>query len=379
MKLFIVEGPNSGQELSVEGGGVIGRDPASASVAIEDPEASRKHASLTGGGDGLSIEDLGSTNGTFVNGERVEGARPLAAGDKIKIGTTVFEVRAAIEATRMASPPEPPGPPPAPEPPAAPQAPAPVAEQPPGPPPPPPPPGGGTPPPPPGAGQGYGSPQAPPAPPPPAGPSGGAPPSYPPVAYGGSSDYPFDFQQEYPANGVARWRPFFASFLLIPHWIVLSFVGIGVFFTWIIAWWAILITGKYPEGLFNFHAGFTRWANRVTAYSYWMNEKYPPFSMGEEPEYPARTRIEYPPGGKIARWRVLVQGIMAIPHIIVLYFLFIGALFCLFVAWFAVVFTRKWPEGLFKFITGVMRWQTRANLYGFFWMTEKYPPFQLEP
>src|SRR3712207_3776312 len=109
MKLSIVEGPNSGQELDVAEGAVIGRDPQAASVAIEDPEASRKHASVSASGGGLSIEDLGSTNGTFVNGERVEGTRPLTDGDRIKIGTTVLEVRGAIEATQVGSIPEPAG------------------------------------------------------------------------------------------------------------------------------------------------------------------------------------------------------------------------------------------------------------------------------
>jgi hypothetical protein len=373
MKLFILEGPNAGQELDVEGGSVIGRDPQTASVPLQDSEASRRHASLSGDGDQLSVEDLGSTNGTFVNGERIAAARLLATGDQVKIGTTVLEVRAAavpnIDATAVGqSIPEPPGAPPAPEP---------VAAQPPGPPPPPPPPGGG-PPPPPGAGQGYGTPQAPPTSPPPYA-GGGPPPSYPPVAYGGGSGYPIDFQHPYPAEGIARWRPFFHGFLLIPHMFALLFVFIGVFFTWIAAWWVILFTGKYPPGIFNFHAGALRWANRLTSYSYFMNEKYPPFSMGEEPDYPAQTRIEYPPEGKIARWRVLVHGIMAIPHFIVLSFLGIGVGVVVFVAFFAVLFTRKWPEGLFKFVVGVIRWQTRVSAYGYLWMTEQYPPFQLEP
>jgi hypothetical protein len=190
MKLLIKEGPNSGQELDLEAAAVVGRDPEGASLVIDDPEASRRHASLTPSGSNVMVEDLGSTNGTFVNGQRVEGTQSCAAGDIIKIGTTVLEVQSTIEATRMSpipesappasepdpdatafatpipgasAPPEPVAPPPAPEPFAAePPAPEPAYSEPPAPEPAPapfgapPPPAGG--PPPAGAGQGYGAP-----------------------------------------------------------------------------------------------------------------------------------------------------------------------------------------------------------------------------
>jgi hypothetical protein len=130
MKIVIKEGPNAGREHDVEGPTVVGRDPASAQLVIDDPEASRRHASLAPGGAGLTVEDLGSTNGTFVNGERIEGSRDAAAGDEIRIGTTVLEVQSTAEVTRMSAIPEPadadataigsalPDPPAAPEPPA---------------------------------------------------------------------------------------------------------------------------------------------------------------------------------------------------------------------------------------------------------------------
>src|SRR5205823_8427107 len=90
--LQIIEGPNAGQALDVEGAAVIGRDPASAALVIEDSEASRRHASLIPEGQSLNVEDLGSTNGTFVNGERLVGARVLVPGDRLRVGTTVLEV-----------------------------------------------------------------------------------------------------------------------------------------------------------------------------------------------------------------------------------------------------------------------------------------------
>ena len=216
MKIAITEGPNAGRELDVEGPTVVGRDPAAAQLVIDDPEASRRHASLEPSGTGVTVEDLGSTNGTFLNGERVTGAQEAGAGDEIRIGTSVLTVQSTAEVTRMAAIPEQPDAdataigspvPDAPEPEPEPE---PVAEQPepvgaglpPDPPPPdhepgpaaweeptetapPPAPGGqpaaapsggpgappppdfgappapdyGTPPPPPGAGQGYGAPQ----------------------------------------------------------------------------------------------------------------------------------------------------------------------------------------------------------------------------
>ncbi|HEX8742905.1 MAG TPA: FHA domain-containing protein, partial [Thermoleophilaceae bacterium] len=216
MKIAIKAGPNAGQEHDLGGSVVVGRDPAAATLLIEDPEASRRHASLTPGASGVTVEDLGSTNGTYVNGERVEGAREAAAGDEIRIGNTVIEVQDAVETTRMAEAPvaDPdatamgapvPGPPPAPAPsfdaptpapppgpPAAPQAEPGAAEPPPwqpvgGPPapastPPPIPEPPAAPPlpaadfgPPPGAGQGYGAPpqQAYQGAPPPMGQPGG--------------------------------------------------------------------------------------------------------------------------------------------------------------------------------------------------------------
>ena len=416
MKLLIKEGPNSGQELDVEGEVVVGRDPAAASLVIEDPEASRRHASLTPGGSGVKVEDLGSTNGTYVNGERLESPRDASEGDEIRIGNTVLAVHGAIEATRVSpipepvdsgatavspipdapadepavpepvaasGPPEPPaaseppGPPPAAAPQAVPPAPPAFAEQPSGPPPTP---GSGSPPPAPGAGQGLGSPgqEGPPAQqPPPAAPPG-APPSYPPVQYGGDGGYPIDLDIPYPRDGIDRWRPFFHGFLLFPHLIVLVFVWIGVLFASIGAWFGILFTGKYPPGIFNFIVGFYRWQNRVTAYNNFMVDKYPPFSMDEDPQYPVRTRIDYPPDGKIARWRVFVAAFMAFPHFIVLMFLGIAQFVVFVVAFFAVLFTRQWPEGLFKFALGVNRWGMRVGAYTY-WMTEEYPPFRLEP
>jgi Domain of unknown function (DUF4389) len=214
---------------------------------------------------------------------------------------------------------------------------------------------------------------------PPQQPGAAAQPGQPPAPHSptglGPAGYPVQFEANFPQAGIARWRPFLQSWLLaIPHWFALFFVGIAAYCVIIVSWFAVLITGRYPEGMFNFVAGTLRWANRVTAYTYLMTEEYPPFSMGEEPQYPVRTHFQYPQ--KIARWRPLVQWLLAIPHVIALYFVAIGAFIAYVIAWFAIVFTRKFPEGLFDFIAGYMRWNSRVIAY-YLWMTEEYPPFGL--
>jgi hypothetical protein len=204
-------------------------------------------------------------------------------------------------------------------------------------------------------------------------------PGRPPAPYSqtgvGPVSYPVQFDADYPQAGIARWRPLVQGWLLpIPHWIALFFVLIAAYCVVIVSWFAVLITGKYPEGMFNFVAGAFRWTNRVTAYSYLMTEEYPPFSLGEEPQFPIRTHFQYPP--KIARWRPLVQWLAAIPHFVALWFVAIGAFITFVISWFAILFTRTYPEGLYNFFAGYMRWNTRVLAY-YLWMTEEYPPFGL--
>ena len=93
LKLQIIEGPNVGQELELSGPGVVGRDPAKSHLVLEDPEASRRHASLIPEGQSLNVEDLGSTNGTFVNGRQITRPLPLEANDTVRIGDTELRYR----------------------------------------------------------------------------------------------------------------------------------------------------------------------------------------------------------------------------------------------------------------------------------------------
>jgi hypothetical protein len=163
--------------------------------------------------------------------------------------------------------------------------------------------------------------------------------------------------------------------LLIPHYFVVFFLVVGVWFSMIVVSLSILFTRRYPPGIFNYIAGVGRWLNRVTLYYHSMTEEYPPFSLDPAP-YPVRTSFEYPEAG-ISRWRPFVQGILAIPHLIIIYLLGIASRVIGFVGAIAVLFTGQYPPSLFTFMIGVQRWQTRAIAY-YLLMTEEYPPFSLD-
>jgi hypothetical protein len=164
--------------------------------------------------------------------------------------------------------------------------------------------------------------------------------------------------------------------MAIPHWFALFFVWIGALFAYFIAAFAVLFTRRYPPGLFNFVAGTLRWGVRVSGYIFLLTEQYPAFSLEDDPNYPIRVRFQYPESG-IARWRFFFQGYMALPHLFVLWFLAIGAYVVYFIAWFAILFTGRYPAGMFNFVVGFIRWQTRVQGFELL-MTEQYPPFSLD-
>ena len=175
----------------------------------------------------------------------------------------------------------------------------------------------------------------------------------------------------YPAQ-LNRWLPFVKWLLAIPHYIALWFVVIGAFFVAVFAFFAVLITGRWPRGAFDYLVGTVRWVYRVIAYVHLMTDAYPPFSLRDDPAYPVRLTIDYP--ARIARWRPLVQWLLAIPYLFVagvLYWL-TGVLAIL--AFFTVLFTKQIPRGLFELMVPGLRWQLRGNAYAYF-MSERYPPF----
>jgi hypothetical protein len=149
-------------------------------------------------------------------------------------------------------------------------------------------------------------------------------------------------------------------------------LAIGAAIVILISFFAVLITGRYPRGMFDFVAGVYRWAWRVSAYVLLMVDPYPPFSLADDPAYPARYQIEYPE--TVNRWRPLVHWLLIIPYQIIAGILASLSGLMAFFAFFTILFTKAFPEGIFNIALVGLRWQARANAYHV-WLTTKYPPF----
>jgi hypothetical protein len=202
---------------------------------------------------------------------------------------------------------------------------------------------------------------------------------------------------------LSRWLWLVKWLLLIPHYIVLFFLWIAFAAVTVVAFFAILVTGRYPAGLFAFNLGVLRWSWRVGYYGYSAlgTDRYPPFSLGAEPDYPATLDIAYPE--RLSRGLVLVKWwLLAIPQYLVLGILLGGtgtatttmtrngvtwttvtsagtgliSLLVLFAA-VALLFTARYPAGLFAFVLGLDRWVFRVVAYVAL-MTDGYPPFRLD-
>jgi hypothetical protein len=210
------------------------------------------------------------------------------------------------------------------------------------------------------------APPPPPEPPPPASQPAEQPPA-------GTYPVQVDAQRQ---DEYHRFLPLVKWLLAFPHYIVLFFLVIGVFFAKIIAFFAVLFTGRYPRGIFDFVLGVLRWSWRVTAYVYLLRDEYPPFSLDDDPSYPAALEIEYPEDG-IDNWRPLVQWLLIIPYAIVAGLLASLAGIVALIGVFVILFTKELPDGMFKLILIPYRWQFRASAYMLF-MVKRYPPFVWE-
>jgi hypothetical protein len=178
--------------------------------------------------------------------------------------------------------------------------------------------------------------------------------------------------------------------LVIPHLVVLAFAWVAYVLLSIVAFFAILVTGVYPRPLFEFNVGVMRWSWRVAYYT-WAGlgtDQYPPFTLDDVPDYPARLEIPYPE--RLSRGLVLVKWwLLAIPHYIIVG-IFIGSPFwfgrwvggglvsiCTFVAAITLAVTASYPRQLFDLILGMDRWVLRVAAYAGL-MTDAYPPFRLD-
>jgi len=192
-----------------------------------------------------------------------------------------------------------------------------------------------------------------------------------------------------PTEPINRLTTFFRIFAIIPIAIVLSTVagggtsvGEGEMQTVITAAGGTLVMGpllmilfrqKYPRWWFDWNLELIRFSTRVGNYMLLMTDKYP--STDEQQN--VHIEIQYPDAGQLNRWLPLVKWFLAIPHFIVLFFLTIGVFFSALFAWFAILFTGKYPEGLFRYNEGVLRWSTRVTAYAAIMVTDEYPPFSL--
>ncbi len=138
----------------------------------------------------------------------------------------------------------------------------------------------------------------------------------------------------------------------------------------------IVFRRRYPRWWFDFNLELQRFANRVGAYLALMDDRYP---STDEKQY-VTLEIPYPDAARdLNRWLPLVKWLLAIPHYIVLLFLWLAALFVAIAAWFAILFTGRFPRGMFDFIEGVLRWTNRVEAYVLLLATDRYPPFRLSP
>jgi hypothetical protein len=197
-------------------------------------------------------------------------------------------------------------------------------------------------------------------------------PAYSPPAI--TTDYPIAFLADPPA-GQSRLTVFFRPLMAIPHLIVLYALNIASQAITLIAWFAILFTGRYPAGMFGFSAGCFRWQTRVSAYLYLLTGVYPPFSLEEMYDYPIRVGV-MPQTENRNRLTTFFRILMVIPHLIVLAFVAMAAGVVLIVAWFAALITGRVPVGMHNFLAGTLRWSSRLNAYALL-LTDEYPPFSL--
>ncbi len=136
----------------------------------------------------------------------------------------------------------------------------------------------------------------------------------------------------------------------------------------------ILFRKRYPRWWFDFVRELTRFGARVGAYFVLLTDEYP----STVDEQKVHLEIDYPDvDHDLNRWLPLVKWFLAIPHYVVLFFLFIGALVAVVIAWFAILFTGRYPQGLFDYVVGVGRWALRVEAYAFLLVTDRYPPFAL--
>jgi hypothetical protein len=205
--------------------------------------------------------------------------------------------------------------------------------------------------------------------------------------------YPVQFSVDYPERDLNRLTTFFRVFTAIPILILLgTIVGYsaqagqgsesativvgGTALLFLPPLLMILFRRKYPRWWFDWNLELLRFSNRIGVYLTLMDDRYP------STDEPQAVTLDFPYPDvprELNRWLPLVKWLLAIPHLIVLFLLDIAAFFVLIAAWFAILFTKRYPRGPFGFVEGVLRWHNRVVAYAFVLTTDRYPPFRLGP
>jgi len=213
---------------------------------------------------------------------------------------------------------------------------------------------------------------------------------------GAPTGYPVAFAVDYPDRALNRLTTGFRIFVAIPILIVAATLGgeagsnYGNYGGEQWAWGGggaaaflffgpllmILFRQKYPRWWFDWNLEVLRFENRITAYLALMDDRYPSTDARQS----VHLDFAYPDAQRdLNRWLPLVKWLLAIPHYIVLLFLWLAALVSVVITWFAILFTGRYPRGLFEFVDGVLRWTNRVAAYAFILVTDEYPPFRLSP
>jgi hypothetical protein len=203
-------------------------------------------------------------------------------------------------------------------------------------------------------------------------------------------DYPVAFSADYPDRELDRLSTGFRIFAAIPILILIGTIGgfggwdagpgpialggAGAGLLVIPTLLMIVFREKYPRWWFDWNLELLRFANRVGIYLALMDDRYP----STDDHQAVHLAFPYPDAGReLNRWLPLVKWLLAIPHYIVLFVLYLAAFVCVVVSWFAILFTGRYPRGLFEFVEGVIRWHNRVVGYAFLMVTDEYPPFGL--
>ena len=188
--------------------------------------------------------------------------------------------------------------------------------------------------------------------------------------------YPISYEAEPALEGRNRLTTFFRYLLTIPWLIVAAIYGFVAEIAALIAWFAIVFTGKYPQGIYDFNAGYLRMISRVNGFQYLLTDEWPPFGGDEAPQYPVRIGVA-PPLDEYSRVKTAFRLIVGIPVYLLAIVQAIILSVCALIAWFAILFTGKLPEGLFSPIRSASAYLARATGY-FLLLTEDWPPFAYE-